>query len=353
LPTEMRVWPSCVLLSTSEATMRTRPLTSPAPASSTRAGWPTWSFDMRLAGTSPCSSTSPLTMMRNSGSARADAIMPTRTKRWLTMPAAGARTVEVVAGPNPSGRDKRASTCPEVTRSPSSTRICDTCRPSVSGRTSTSSRGTRMPLTCRTSVKQVRLALVTVTAMPTGALLAWASAAAGARTSSMTAAPRSETGIKGIRGSPSNQGCGPASPAPRAAHTGVRRGAPRRLGRSAAPADDLVGRHRPMESLERQIADVIGLDLRLDESEDALADEDLAALGLVAQPRRQVGDAADRRIVEALVEADLTERGIADRNAHAEAERMAAPAPDLDEAIQLLAHVERHAYRALGMIGTW
>jgi hypothetical protein len=46
--------------------------------------------------------------------------------------------------------------------------ICETCNPSTSGRTSISSRGTRKPLAWIVSVKQPRVALVTVTAIPAG-----------------------------------------------------------------------------------------------------------------------------------------------------------------------------------------
>jgi hypothetical protein len=37
-------------------------------------------------------------------------------------------------------------------------------------------------------------------------------------------------------------------------------------------------------------------------------DDDLAGLGLVAEPRREIGDAADRRVVEPPLEADPAER---------------------------------------------
>jgi hypothetical protein len=57
----------------------------------------------------------------------------------------------------------------------------------------------------------------------------------------------------------------------------------------------------------------------LDHAEHALADHDLTGLGFVAQPRGQVGDAADRGVFEPLLEADLAERRIAERDADAEA----------------------------------
>src|SRR5262245_14631912 len=105
-----------------------------------------------------------------------------------------------------------------------------------------------------------------------------------------------------------------------------------------------------MKALEAQVADWRGLDHRLDQVEHPLADQDLPGLRLVAQARGEIGDAADAGVVEPPIETDLPERGIAERNADAEAERMAALAPDLDQRIQARAHVERHAHGALGMV---
>ena len=84
-----------------------------------------------------------------------------------------------------------------------------------------------------------------------------------------------------------------------------------------------------IESLQIQIVDRLPLDPRLDHAVDAPAHHDLVGLGFVAQPRRQVGDAADRGVFQPLLEADLAERGVAQRNADAEAEIVAAVAPAL------------------------
>ena len=62
-----------------------------------------------------------------------------------------------------------------------------------------------------------------------------------------------------------------------------------------------------------------------------------------AQARRQVRDAADRRVVEAPLEADAAERGESLRDADPEAEVVAAPAPAVGELGDPVAH--RHGHR--------
>ena len=98
-----------------------------------------------------------------------------------------------------------------------------------------------------------------------------------------------------------------------------------------APAQDLGGEDRMIEALEMQIVDRAALDPLLDHAVDAAADHDLVRLGFVAQPRGEVGDAADRGIFQPLLETDLAERGIAERDADAEAEAVAAVAPLLGQ----------------------
>src|SRR5215216_3833542 len=121
---------------------------------------------------------------------------------------------------------------------------------------------------------------------------------------------------------------------------------------SGAPAHDFIGRHRPVKALQGEIADVICLDPRFEQSENALADQDLARLRLVAQPRREVGDATDGGIVEAPVETDLSQRRVTECNADAKTEGMSALAPYVDQRIQANAHVQGHAQGAFGMVET-
>src|SRR5438552_6877307 len=79
-----------------------------------------------------------------------------------------------------------------------------------------------------------------------------------------------------------------------------------------APAVDIIGRHRPMKALQIEVADVLRLDQTLDRGEDALADQDLAGLSLVAQARCQIDHAPDRGILLAAVESYLPQRGVAE-----------------------------------------
>ena len=66
------------------------------------------------------------------------------------------------------------------------------------------------------------------------------------------------------------------------------------------------------------------------------------ALGLAAEPGGEIDDGADGGVVEAVLEADAAERGVALRDADAEAELVAALAPivaaSCDDA---LAHLDR------------
>src|SRR5579864_7949919 len=74
---------------------------------------------------------------------------------------------------------RRARFCPAVTLSPGSARISLTFRPTRSGRTKVSSRGTRMPNVSTRLGKQVFVAFRTVTAAPIGAAAGSSAASAG------------------------------------------------------------------------------------------------------------------------------------------------------------------------------
>ncbi len=146
--------------------------------------WPVETCENRLPGTSAASSRSPWAMRVNSGSARAEAVAPTTAKRLATTPATGALTSTVA--PLPSSAVSRTSGCPALTVSPASASTRETCIPSRSGRTSTSSRGTRMPVTSTESLKHARFAFITDTAAPTGL---GAGSAAGAAPAMRPTAP--------------------------------------------------------------------------------------------------------------------------------------------------------------------
>ena len=81
--------------------------------------------------------------------------------------------------------------------------------------------------------------------------------------------------------------------------------------RSAVNPDDAGGRHRAVEALERQLADVLDLDVALELRDHPARDQDLAGLGLAAEPRGEVGDRADGAVVEPSLEADGADGGIA------------------------------------------
>src|SRR5215210_2866943 len=91
-------------------------------------------------------------------------------------------------------------------------------------------------------------------------------------------------------------------------------------GVALAPAGDRVGRHRILEALQHEVAEMGRLDLRLDGEEHRLADQHLPGLGLAAKTRSEVRNSPDRRIVEAPVETDPAERRFSLGDADAEAE---------------------------------
>src|SRR5262245_64737376 len=88
----------------------------------------------------------------------------------------------------------------------------------------------------------------------------------------------------------------------------------------------------------------------LDGAERPLTDHNLAGLGFAAQPGGEIYDAADRGIFAPMLEADLAERRVAGRDADTESERVAHARPLLRQLVHALAHVERQADGALGVI---
>ena len=83
----------------------------------------------------------------------------------------------------------------------------------------------------------------------------------------------------------------------------------------------------PAEPLQRQLADQLDPHEVLHRGVDPLAHQDLAVLGLVAQARGQVDHAADRPVVEAALEPDIPQRGVARGDPDLDAELVAAAAP--------------------------
>ena len=66
---------------------------------------------------------------------------------------------------------------------------------------------------------------------------------------------------------------------------------------------------------------------RFDCRRDTAADEDLAVLGGGAEPRREIADRPDRRVIDPLGEPDLSQRRVALRDADPEADLAPAPSP--------------------------
>ena len=66
--------------------------------------------------------------------------------------------------------------------------------------------------------------------------------------------------------------------------------------------DHVVSRQRPSDPLQLELADWLDFDGVLDFRQHASTDEDLSRFGLVAEPRRKIGDLADGRVVETALE---------------------------------------------------
>src|SRR6266498_5232127 len=84
-------------------------------------------------------------------------------------------------------------------------------------------------------------------------------------------------------------------------------------------AQELVRLDRSRKALHLQLRDRLGLNPRLEGRVRALAQEYLTSSRLVAQPRGQVRDSAERAVVVAPFESDPAERRVPDGNPGAEA----------------------------------
>ena len=97
--------------------------------------------------------------------------------------------------------------------------------------------------------------------------------------------------------------------------------------RPFAESNDVESSDSPLESLQLELADQLDLDFVLDLSVEPLGNEDLTRGSFVREPRREIRYGADRRIVEAPLEPHLTARCVAERDAGAEVEVVAALPP--------------------------
>ncbi len=105
------------------------------------------------------------------------------------------------------------------------------------------------------------------------------------------------------------------------------------------------------EALESERSQFCGLEFSCHIRIDAFVDEYLSRFGFVAEARGEIGDIADRGIIEAPVEADAAEGGRADRDADPEAEPMAALPPNFRQIIDSAAHVDGEPHRAFDVVG--
>src|SRR6185503_2507409 len=122
-----------------------------------------------------------------------------------------------------------------------------------------------------------------------------------------------------------------------------------------ALARQLECRDRLHKALERHLADRLDDERLAERGAHPLIDQDLPGIRLAAKPRGEVDDTADRRIIEAALEAECAERRVAARDADAQIEVVAVVEPLRAQHGKALAHRERHARRAPGGLrnGQW
>src|SRR5262245_13858692 len=92
----------------------------------------------------------------------------------------------------------------------------------------------------------------------------------------------------------------------------------------------IVGDHRLSEALEGERANLFGCDASPQRDIDALAEQNLAVLGLSAEPGGDIAHRPDRGIAGAVRKTDLAERRIALGDARAKAQLAATFAPSRD-----------------------
>src|SRR5882757_3067576 len=89
---------------------------------------------------------------------------------------------------------------------------------------------------------------------------------------------------------------------------------------AAAKALDIDDGHRPPDALQRDLADAFAVDKGHHGGVHLAVDEDLAVARFAAKPRGEIDHRSDRRIVEAALEADAAQGGVAMGDADAEAD---------------------------------
>src|SRR5262249_38971107 len=115
-------------------------------------------------------------------------------------------------------------------------------------------------------------------------------------------------------------------------------------------------RYRSRQTLERDRPEIVRFDHALHGSGHPSRDEDLPGSGLATEPCRQVRDGPDRAVIEpaleieAPVEADGSDGGVALGDARAERQLPAARAPARSQVADDGAHGDGHANRALGRV---
>src|SRR6516165_344791 len=115
----------------------------------------------------------------------------------------------------------------------------------------------------------------------------------------------------------------------------------------------VVGHYRLGQALEGERAKLFSCDTPLQRDVHALAEQNLAVLGLSAETGGNIAHCADRGVAGALGKTDLAQRRIALRDTGAKTQLATSLAPCGNQIAGGLAHRHRHLDGALGGVGDW
>src|SRR5215467_5249540 len=102
---------------------------------------------------------------------------------------------------------------------------------------------------------------------------------------------------------------------------------------------NVVGHYRLAEAFQVKLADFFKRGYLFDRDGDALSNKDLPVLGFRAKAGGEIAYGANRGVPGAVSKADLAERCISLRDAGAEPQRAAAPAPGANQCSGRLARI--------------
>src|SRR5262249_40220982 len=121
--------------------------------------------------------------------------------------------------------------------------------------------------------------------------------------------------------------------------------------RLASHERHVVGNDRLGETLQGERANLFSRYASFESHVDTLAEQNLAVLGLAAEPCRHIAHGANRSVAGALGKSDLAQGRVTLGDANTKAQLATSLAPRGDQRRCSLAHRDCHLDRALGRVG--